>query len=83
MEQGRVTAVLKLHGQSKKVDIDIPTDITANELIIGLNAGYNLGLDVSDLSKCYLKTENPIAFLKGNKKLYEYGLRNGTVINFV
>ena len=31
---------------------------------------------------CYLKSENPIALLRGNKTLAEYGIRNGTLINF-
>ncbi len=83
MSKGRIIAVLYLHRENRKIDIDIPLDISANELIIGLNSAYDLGMDISDLSKCCLKTENPIAFLRGNKKLAEYGLRNGTVINYV
>ena len=83
MSKGRIIAVLYLHRENSKIDIDIPLDISANELIIGLNSAYDLGMDISDLSKCCLKTENPIAFLRGNKKLAEYGLRNGTVINYV
>lgn len=83
MNKDRIIAVLYLHRENKKIDIDIPLNISANELIIGLNSAYSLGMDIEDLSKCYLKTENPIAFLRGNKKIFEYGLRNGTVINFV
>lgn len=83
MDEERIIAVLHLHRQDKKIDIDIPLDISANELIIGLNAAYGLGMDVEDLSKCCLRTENPIAFLMGNKRLSEYGLRNGTIINHV
>jgi len=83
MENERIIAVLYLHKKKTKIDIDIPLNITANELIIGLNQGFVLGMDTRDLSQCYLKTENPIAFLKGNKTLAEYELRNGTVINFI
>lgn len=82
MNNDRIVAVLHWHKKGCKMDIDIPLDITANELIVGLNDGLKLGMDISDLSKCHLKTENPIAFLKGNKLLKEYGLRNGTVINY-
>lgn len=81
MNNDRITAILHVHKKSLKIDIDLPVDITVNELILGLNEGFQLGLDVSDLSKCYLKTENPIALLKGNKCIAEYGLRNGTTIN--
>lgn len=83
MDKERITVVLYLMQQGRRVDVDIPVDITANELIIGLNAAYQLGMDTSDLFKCYLRTENPIAFLRGNKKITEYGLRNGTVVNFI
>ena len=83
MENERIMAILYIHNVNKKIDINIPSDITANELIIGLNQGFVLGIDIRDLSQCYLKTENPIAFLKGNKTLAEYELRNGTVINFI
>lgn len=82
MDNNRIVVVLYLHKKGYKMDLDIPLDITVNELIIGLNEGLKLGMDTSDLSKCHLKTENPIAFLKGNKTLDEYGLRNGTVINY-
>ncbi len=64
------------------VDLEIPLNISANELVEALNTAYDLGIDVSDIKNCYLKSENPIALLKGNKSLAEFGLRNGSVINF-
>lgn len=64
------------------VDLEIPLDITANDLVVALNTAYELGIDVSDQKKCYLKAENPFALLKGNKQLSEFGVRNGTVINY-
>lgn len=76
-----IIAVLHIHKQNKKVDLKIPVDITVHELVIALNQAYSLGMDTSDITKCYLKTENPIAFLKGNKTLRDFKLRNGTVIN--
>lgn len=63
-------------------DVEIPLDITANELVIALNSAYELGIDIRNIKCCYLKAENPIALLKGNKTLSEFGVRNGTVINF-
>ena len=50
MSKGRIIAVLYLHRENRKIDIDIPLDISANELIIGLNSAYDLGMDISDLS---------------------------------
>lgn len=64
------------------VDIEIPLNITATELVIGLNSAYDLGIDISDIKNCYLKAENPIALLKGNKTLAQFGIRNGSIINY-
>lgn len=64
------------------VDLEIPLDISANELVSALNDAYNLNIDTSDMKNCYLKAENPIALLRGNKTLAEFGLRNGSIINY-
>jgi uncharacterized ubiquitin-like protein YukD len=82
MNNDRIVVIFHWHIRGQVIDIDIPLNITANELIVGLNEGLQLGMNIGDLSKCYLKTENPITLLKGNKTLREYGLHNGTVINF-
>lgn len=63
-------------------DLEIPLDISANELVVALNAAYELNIDTSDIKNCYLKAENPIALLRGDKTLAEFGLRNGSVINY-
>jgi uncharacterized ubiquitin-like protein YukD len=77
----KIIAVLYIHKTKEKVDVEIPLDITANDLVIGLNKAFNLGINTEKFTECYLKTENPIALLSGNKSLREYKLRNGTVIN--
>ena len=64
------------------VDIEIPLDITAAELVIGLNSAYDLGIDTTDIKNCYMKAENPSALLRGNKTLAQYGIRNGSIINY-
>ncbi len=63
-------------------DLEVPLDISGNDLTIALNQAYQLGIDTADIKNCYLKAENPIALLRGNKTLKEYGIRNGSVINF-
>ena len=65
-----------------QVDLEIPLNISANELVVALNTAYELGIDITDVKNCYLKAENPIALLKGNRLLSEFGVRNGTVIYF-
>lgn len=81
---GREKAIIIFNNRKENtaVDIEIPLDITASELLFGLNAAYDLGMDLSDIKKCYLKSENPIALLKGNKTLAQYGIRNGSIINY-
>ncbi len=83
MQKDTINAVFYHHESGLRVDIEIPLYITANELIIGLNQAYDLGIDVSNAKKCYLIVENPIALLKGNRFLREYGLHNGTQIHYI
>ena len=83
MEQERIVVIFHNHRTGQKLDLELPTDISANELIIGLSQGFRLDMDITNLSACFLRTENPIAFLKGSKTLGEYGLHNGTVINYL
>lgn len=82
MDNNRIVAIFYWHKKELMIDIDIPLDITANDLIIGLNEGFRLGMDTGDISKCHLKTENPIALLRGNRTLKEYGLHNASVIHY-
>lgn len=74
--------ILKIHKKKLVVDLEIPLDISANELVFALNTAYDLGIDTSDIKNCYLKAENPIALLKGDRTLADFGLRNGSVISY-
>jgi uncharacterized ubiquitin-like protein YukD len=78
----KAIVIFKIHKRNFETDLEVPLDISANDLVAALNSAYDLNIDVSDVKNCYLKIENPIALLKGNKLLSEYGVRNGTVINF-
>jgi uncharacterized ubiquitin-like protein YukD len=64
------------------VDLEVPLSITANELVVALNSAYDLNIDVSNMNNCYLKAEKPMMLLRGSKTLKEFGVRNGTRINF-
>lgn len=74
--------IFNIAKRNTSVDLEIPLNISANELVIALNTAYELGIDTSDIKSCYLKAEQPIVLLKGNKTLAEFGIRNGSVINF-
>lgn len=78
------TAIVTFQIQKRgtAVDLEIPLFITANELVLALNTAYDLGIDTSNVQNCYLKSERPIALIKGNKTLSELGLRNGSIINY-
>ena len=74
------TAIMVFENNNDVCDIEVPLYISANELLYGLNEGFNLGIKLEDSTQCYLCSENPIALLKGNRLLSEYGLHNGTRI---
>ena len=82
MNKETAIVIFKLIRKNLSLDLEIPLNISANELVEALNTAYDLGIDVSDIKNCYLKSENPIALLKGNKTLFEFGLRDGSVIIF-
>lgn len=82
MNKDTAIIILNIIKRDFTVDLEVPLNISANELVVALNNAYELGIDTSDIKDCYLKMENPIALLKGNKTLAEFGLRNGSVINY-
>jgi uncharacterized ubiquitin-like protein YukD len=82
MEQETVIIILNMVKRNKTVDLEVPLNITANELVLALNTAYGLGINTEDIKSCYLKAEKPIALLRGNRTLEEFGIRNGTTITF-
>ena len=82
MSKGTAIIVLNLTKKNITAEIEVPLNISANEIGVALNRAYDLGIDTTNIKNCYLKAENPIALLRGNKSLMEFGLRNGSVINY-
>lgn len=82
MNNDTAIVIFNIKRRNFTVDLEVPLHISANDLVHALNTAYSLGIPVSNMKNCYLKAENPIALLKGNKTLAEFGLRNGSVINF-
>lgn len=80
--ENKIVIIFNHAARKERIDLEVPVDISANDLVLALNSAYDLGIDTSDVKKCYLKAENPIALLRGNKSLSAYGLRNGTIINY-
>lgn len=64
------------------IDLEIPLNITANELVHSLNEGLRLGIDINNVAENYLISENPVALLRGDILLEHFGLRDGSKICF-
>lgn len=82
MNNDAAIVILNITKRDFTVDLEVPLNISANDLVIALNTAYDLGIDITNVQKCYLKAERPIALLKGSKSLADFGIRNGTVIYF-
>lgn len=82
MDNSKAIIVFFITKRNYSIDLEIPLDITANDLVNGLNTAFDLGIDTADVKNCYLKAENPIALLRGNKTLKEFGIRNGSVVYY-
>lgn len=78
---GEAVVILNFLSENTQIDIAVPLEITANEFVVALNEAYKLGINTEDISKCYLRSENPIALLKGDTTLKKYGIHNGSIIN--
>ena len=83
MENEKAIVILNLFRRNEAIDLEIPLDISAYDLVTALNEAYQLNIDISDIKNCFLRAENPIALLHGNKTLAEFGVRNGTRINII
>ena len=64
------------------VDIEVPLNISADELVKSLNAAYSLGIETTNPRNCFMQAENPIALLKGNRILKNFGIHNGSILRF-
>ncbi len=72
--------IFKMLSRNQQVDLDVPLDMSANELVLALNEAYDLRIDTADIKNCFLRSENPIALLKGNRSLHDYGIIDGSII---
>ena len=52
----RESAVIVFYSKKNgiKADLEVPLFISASDLLIGLNTAYNLGIDTTDIKKCYI-----------------------------
>ena len=78
------TAVVDFTAPKRNIccDLELPLNISANELVTALNTAFKLDIDTGNIKNCFLKAENPISLLKGNKTLKEFRIRNGSRISY-
>ena len=82
MDSEKAIIIFNIVKKNTSVDLEVPLDITANELVNALNTAYELGIDTTDIKNCYLKAERPVALRRGTRTLRESGIRTGSIINF-
>ncbi len=78
----KIMIVFQRNDTGEVMDLEIPINISITELIFGLNIGLNLGIDMNNPAKCFLRSENPIALLKGEGLVEDYKLHDGSKIIF-
>ncbi|MBR6569393.1 MAG: hypothetical protein IKK75_02965 [Clostridia bacterium] len=61
-------------------DLEVPDEITADELVSALQTAYHLRSRLLDSSSQYMRMEFPIGLIKGKNTLKELGMRNGSII---
>lgn len=67
------------NGNSKK-DIEAPKDITCEELMVALNEGIGLGLDIDDKNSYTFNCLDQKKILMGERTLEEFGLLDGSIV---
>ncbi|SFU69450.1 EsaB/YukD family protein [Butyrivibrio sp. INlla21] len=82
MMNDNIIVLFKNCRSDKEIDLEIPVDLTANELIYGLNDSFGLGINMDKPLQCYLRADYPKALIRGEKTLEELGIRDGTIIFF-
>ena len=76
------TAICILHpgGSSDPLDLEIPLNLPAEELIGALRRTFLPELREGEPESGFLRCENPIALLHGRRKLKDWGVRDGTIL---
>lgn len=79
----RETAIVEvwMDGRKMREDLEVPLNISVSDLLEALKSIYGLETGSDDMRSCYLKSEDPIALLRGSRNLSEFGVRNGTIIH--
>ena len=74
--------IFKNNKTGESIDLETPVNITANEFIYGISQAFGLNIDMNNPDECFLRMENPIGLLRGDTKLNEFGIRNGSIVSY-
>ena len=72
----KVIALVRLE-TGKEVDVELPTDISADTAIRALHQALKIPGDCPSRIRC----ENPIALLQGEMPLSSFGIRDGSILH--
>lgn len=78
MDKAIVT--VKVNELAGEYEVEIPIDVTVKEICAALSKALNLERKGINITGYYIKTENPIGFLKGSDMLKKYNIGNGSTI---
>ena len=78
----KAIVIFKNDKTGQSIDLETPVNITANEFIYGISQAFGLNIDMNNPDECFLRMENPIGLLRGDTKLNEFGIRNGSIVSY-
>lgn len=58
---------LRIMARNENHDIEVSDEITAHELVYGLNEAYNLGIDTNDIAQSFCAQRIQSRFCEGTK----------------
>ena len=71
---------VKLINTKESYDLEVPLDISAGELCSALYEMYSAQIQKSN-QQFFLRSERPIALLRGQRSLRDCGIRDGSIVN--
>ena len=81
--ENTVQVLLIDHHSNRRIYLELELSMTAFELFTGLNNALGWGVDLQNSRSCYLSCENPTALLRGSHTLQEFGLRDGSTLQYI
>lgn len=74
------SVVVEFRWGNNSKDVEVPLNITCDELIHALNSGIGLGINERDTQSYKLIASNPHIYIEGEKTIEEIGLLDGAIL---